>query len=201
MELKKYLDENVNLMKQLRFLRFVVFLLAVAILVNGFFVYSSGVYEKVILIPPYLEGEAYITGKDASDSYLQCMADYVCFARLNYTPANVSRQFNTFLKLLDSSIYKKYVDSLYRQKENILQLQVSSAFYPTKIRIDREKKTIFVTGFLNQWTYNKEFITSEERVYALKYRIANGRFYVTDFIGCGKSESECEGKTGKEEKF
>jgi type IV conjugative transfer system protein TraE len=199
MEFKKYLDENVNLVRQLRFLRFVVFLLAAAVVINGFFVYSSDIRHKTILIPPLIEGEAYVYGKDASDSYLKAMAEHTCFTRLNYTPTNVGKQFSAFLKLLDSSAYSVHSSALYKQKENIIQMQVSSAFFPEQVKIDRNKKIIYVSGHLSQWTYDKEFITSERRTYAVKYQINSGRFYVTDFIGCGKSISDCEGKTDEGE--
>jgi len=188
---KNYFEENAALAKQLRFLRFVVFLLAVAVIINGFFVYSSGVNQKVILVPAYIEGEAVISGRDADDDYLKAMAKYVCFLRLNYTPANVSRQFNDFLKLLSPSVYKEVSTVLYKQKENVVQMNVSSAFNPVVIELDRNQRKLFITGKLSQWTYDKQFITDEDKTYMIKYRIDMGKFIVDGFVGCEKGKESC----------
>ena len=201
MKFKNYLDENTNLTKQARLLRFVVFILVVAVVINGYFVYSSRVKSRTILIPPYLsEGEAYVSGKDASDNYLEAMAKYACFLRLNYTPANVSKQFNAFLKLLTPPAYKEQSGVLYKQKEDVIQMNVSSSFFPIEIEIDRANKRIFVTGMLNQWTYDKHFVTDERKTYVIEYRIDFGRFFIENFIGCGKSKQGCFEKVKTEKK-
>jgi len=188
---KAYFEEHVNIIAQNRKLRFIVFLMAVAVIINGFFVYSAGIHQKIVLVPPYIEGEAYVYGNNAGDSYLKSMAVYVCSLRLNYTPANVKRQFGAFLRLLPPETFKSYQVELYKLKDKVLSLRVSSAFFPFKTEVNRKRKIIFVSGRLDQWTYDKEFITSEERTYGVKYAVENGRFYVVNFLYCGKNKEGC----------
>lgn len=192
MNKKTYLFENAELKKQNRFLRFVVFLIAVAVVIQGFLVYRAGINQKIVLVPLYLEGESFVTGKDGSDAYLREMGSYVCYLRLNYAPSNVSKQFNNFLKLVDSSIFGKMQKSLYKIKEEVIQYRISSSFYPDKIEINRAKKAIFVYGKLLQWVDEKTLTSSERKIFAIKYKIESGRFYVVDFVGCGERVDECQ---------
>lgn len=192
MDKKNFLFENAELKKQNRFLRFIIFLIGVAVVIQGILVYRAGIYQKVILVPPYIEGEAYVMGKDASDSYLKEMASYVCYLRLNYSPANVGNQFNAFLKLVDSSVFGEMQKALYMVKDDVIQHKVSSSFYPDKVEVDREKKVVFVYGKLLQWVDEKTLSASEKRVFVVKYKIEGGRFYVVDFVNCGDRKEGCK---------
>jgi len=190
MKSKYYLDENANLLKQLRFLRFVVFILAVAVVVNGLFVYSTRKYDKVVLLPPQLEEEAYVSYHDASESYLASMAKHVLSLRFNYTPANVSDQFNSYLKLLSSSFYPDEMKALYKIKDEVVKSHVASAFFPEKVEVNKKEKKVYVFGKLNQWTYDKKFLVDESRLYVIKYSVNAGRFVVESLVSC-KNKDKC----------
>ncbi len=192
MDRKIYFEENANLKRQLRFLRFIIFLMAIAVIIQGYFVYSSGIHQKIILIPPYVEGEAYITGRDASDSYLRAISAQVTFLRLNYNPANVEKQMTSFLQMVDNAYYKDVKPEVLKLIDNVKELKISSVFFPENFEVDRSKKVLYITGKLFQWTENKEFITGELRVYALKYKIEGGRFWVVKFIFCGDRRDSCQ---------
>lgn len=190
MNKERYLDERANFARQVRILRFIVFLLAVAVVVNGIFVYMSGINQRTVLVPLVAEGELYVAGNDASDSYIKAMIDLALFYRMNYSPANVRLQFNSFLKLLAPSLFGEMQKELNGIIGEILESKVSSAFYPEEVRIDREKGVVLVKGRLRQWAEDRLYV-NEERQFLIKYVVRHGKFMIENFRVC-KANEECK---------
>ncbi|MEM2073605.1 MAG: TraE/TraK family type IV conjugative transfer system protein [Nitrososphaeria archaeon] len=190
MNKERYLDERANFARQVRILRFIVFLLAVAVVVNGFFVYTSGINQRTVLVPVVAEGEVYVAGNDASDSYIKAMIDLALFYRMNYSPANVKVQFNSFLKLLSPSFFGEAQTELNGIVGEILENKISSAFYTEEIRIDREKRIVSIKGRLKQWSEDRLYV-NEERQVVVKYAIGHGKFMIENLKTCRANE-ECK---------
>lgn len=181
MEIKKYLEEKANYIYGARLLKFAVIVLTFLLIVNSVITYTMIKNQKVILVPPSVSVQSYVSGSDASDDYLRAMARYVAALVLNYNPAVARAQFNDFLKLVSPSTFPSYRDAFYALADKIETGQVSSAYYITQIKVNKKEGNMILTGLLNQWTQDKQFITNETRLYILKYKINDGMFSVVEF--------------------
>jgi conjugal transfer pilus assembly protein TraE len=182
MELKRYLEERENLRASNRLLKFFVVVLGVAIVFNSFFTYFLMKQQKVVIVPPVYSDRLFISGSDASDEYLYEMASFISFLMLTYSPATARVQFNHFLKFCSPEAFNKFKPMLYSLADKVETASLSSAFFPHKIAVNRGERILEVTGTLNQWTGQHQFITNEVKKYRIKYRIQNGFFMVEDFV-------------------
>jgi conjugal transfer pilus assembly protein TraE len=181
-ELKRYLEERENLRASNRFLKFFVVVIGVAVVLNSVFTYFLMKEQKVVIVPPVYSDKLFISGRDASDEYLYSMGSFISFLMLTYSPGTARAQFNHFLKLCSPEAFPKFKSMLYSLADKIETVSVSSAFFPQKITVNRAEKSLEITGTLNQWTSQQQFITNEVRKYRIKYRIENGFFMVDDFM-------------------
>ncbi|MGB9811626.1 MAG: type IV conjugative transfer system protein TraE [Dictyoglomus turgidum] len=180
MELKKYLEEKANYAMSNRILRFFVIVIGVAFIVQSFVMYTLWKSQKVILVPPNLSSQAYISGSDASQEYLRAMARYVMTLGFCYSPGTVRSQLNDLLKLFSPEEFPSYKQVFYKIASDSEAAAVSSSFFVSKIEVDKDSKEITVTGVLNQWTQDKKFITDEVRTYKLRYAIQDGMFLLKE---------------------
>lgn len=180
MELKKYIEEKANYAASNRLLRFFVVVIGVAIVIQSFVVYSLWKSQKIVLVPPNITSQAFISGNDASDEYLRAMARYVMALTANYSPGNARSQFSDFLKLVLPERFAEYKKVFYDLADKSETGHVSSSFFVSSVKVDRTKKEIIVQGVLNQWTQDKKFITDEVKSYLISYTINDGMFYVKD---------------------
>jgi conjugal transfer pilus assembly protein TraE len=180
-ELKKYLEERENLRASNKLLKFFIVVIGIAVLLNSVFTYFLMKTNKVIIVPPVYSDKLYISGSDASDEYLFSMGNFISFLMLTYSPGTARTQFNHFLKFCSPEAFPKFKAMLYSLADKIETAQVSSVFYPYKVSVNRAEKVLEVSGLLNQWTQNQQFITNEGKRYRIKYKIQNGFFMVENF--------------------
>ncbi len=180
MELKKYMSEKDNLKAANRLLKFFVIVIGGATILNIFFTSNLVKNQKIIFIPPNISSQAFIATSDASDEYLVAIARYIGTLAFTYSPATARSQFDSLLKLFSPEVIPENKKIWYDLADRVEAGNISSAFYITKIEIFREKRELYLTGNLNQWTQDKNFITNEPRRYIISYRIDNGLFSIND---------------------
>ncbi|WP_028842921.1 TraE/TraK family type IV conjugative transfer system protein [Thermodesulfovibrio yellowstonii] len=181
MQIKKYLSEKENYALSIRVMRFFIVVIGVVVLIQSFMTYALYKSQKVVLVPPSLSTQAFVSGSDASDEYLRAMARYVCILALTYSPQNARAQFSEFLKLVNPGVVGEYKKIFYDLADKSETAAVSSSFFISKIEVDRQARKMIVTGVLNQWTGDKKFITDEIKKYHIAYSISDGMFYVREF--------------------
>ncbi len=179
--MKKYLEEKANYIYGARLFKFTVVVLVILLAIQSYITFLMIKSQKVVLVPPALSTQAYIGGSDASDEYLKAMARYVSALVLNYNPTVARAQFNDFLKLVSPQTFSVYKDAFYSLADKIETGRVSSAYYITQIKVNRKEGNMILTGLLNQWTEDKQFLSNETRQYILKYAITDGMFQVKEF--------------------
>jgi conjugal transfer pilus assembly protein TraE len=180
-ELRKYLEEKENLKASNKFLKFFIVVIGIAVVFNSIFTYFLIKEQKVVVVPPVYSDKLFISGSDASDEYLYSMGNFISFLMLTYSPATARMQFNHFLKFCSPEAFAKFKPMLYSLADKVETAQVSSAFFPQRISVNRAEKVLEVSGLLSQWTQHQQFITNEMKKYRIKYRIQNGFFMVESF--------------------
>lgn len=180
MEFKKYISEKANYAAANRVLRFFVVVVGLAVIFNSLVTYYLFTSNKVILVPPQLSTQVFVSGKDASDEYLETVARYICQLAFNYNPGNVRGQLSDLLKLVSPESFPVYQKAFYDLADRVEAGGVSSSFFVQKVTVKKTDRTMVVHGILNQWTRDKKFITDEPKRYIIHYSIRSGLFYIVD---------------------
>lgn len=184
MVLKDYFEEKVYLKQQNRFLRFFIFLLIFALVVNSLVTFYAIKNEKTILVPVGLSQTVSFSEKSPDDKYIEEIVKYVSYLAFCYTPLTVDSQFADLLSLFTPDKYSSYKTTFEKIKENVKTAGVSSFFQVTGIKINRGTRKILVTGNLQQWTQDRKFISDETRNYIIDYTFNHGKFMIIDLYEC-----------------
>ena len=81
--------------------------------------------------------------------------------------------------IITPGFYPAIHKTLYGLVDTIKKLNITSAFYPQKITVDSENKTIIVSGVKKEFT-NTTLVEDGQKQYSIQYVIVNGRFYIDD---------------------
>ena len=179
MKLDRYINKTSNLYAENRLLKFAVICIGIAVVVSGFFSYIAMQYQKVVILPPVVDRRVVITGNDVDENYVKLFTRYTMTLLNNYTAATAQSQFDEFLTLVTTSAYPQMQKTLSTLADTIRKLNMTSVYYPRKIKIDKEQRMIEISGLQKEFT-NTTLVEDGPKQYILKYRIINGRFYLDE---------------------
>ena len=182
MNFKIFMDEKANTEAANRLLKFIVLVIGGTVLVNSVMIYTVTRHERTILVPAGLNSRVEITDGQASDSYIELMTRYSVGLALNYTPATAREQFGELLNLYSPDAFPEARKAFYSIADTVETAGVTSSFYISRIKVDRVKGLIEVTGLARQFGQDGNALGGEKQTeYELSYRISDGRFMLTGF--------------------
>jgi conjugal transfer pilus assembly protein TraE len=179
MNLDRYIKKSSNLYAENRLLKFAVICIGIAVVISGFFSYIAMQYQKVVILPPVVDRRVVITGNRVDENYVKLFTRYAMTLLNNYTAATAQSQFDEFLALVTASAYPEMQKTLSTLADTIRKLNMTSVYYPQKIRIDKENRIIEITGLQKEFT-NTTLVEDGPKQYIIKYAITNGRFYIDE---------------------
>jgi len=179
MKLDIYLQKASNLYAENRLLKFVIIILAAAVVFSSVFSYKALKYEKVVLIPPNVHSKIMIVGDKPNNEYIKQFSRYVVALALDYTSASARGQFDELLTMFTPGAYKKYKQVFYTLADQLeTAANISNAFYIQKIKVT--KKAVLVQGV--EKTFIADTLDSQKvNTYRIGYMFKDGRFMITDF--------------------
>ncbi|PIP41788.1 MAG: pilus assembly protein [Desulfobacterales bacterium CG23_combo_of_CG06-09_8_20_14_all_51_8] len=180
MKLETFIQTSSNLYAENRLLKFVVVCIGIAVIINSFFSYAALQYQKVVILPPVVDKRITISGNEVNEDYVRLFTRYAMTLLNTYTTGSAQGQFEEFVEnLVTPEFYPDIRDTLFGLVDTIKRLNITSAFYPQKIDVDMENKTITVLGVKKEFT-NTTLVEDGKRQYNITYVIVNGRFYIDD---------------------
>lgn len=173
---KGYMNMTSAMWAENRLLKFVVVVIGVMSLWNTIQIQRSFDSQKTILIPPVMPTPLEISGSHASESTLDAYGRYVVSLMGTFTPSTARSQFDALLTFYAPESFEEAKIQLYDLADRIEVSLVSNTFFVQKvISTPRELK---VYG-LNKQFSEATTLGDEKRVYLIKYKIMNGRFFLT----------------------
>ena len=169
-----YLQKASNLFLENRLLKFVIVVLAVAVLGNSMLTLRAVTYQRVVLIPPTMTGTVEFVQGRPTDRYIRDITRQIIHLSTTYSPANARAQFDELLKFYAPESYPAASTTWYALAGRVEEAQVSSAFYLEHIRLVKDN-IIEVTGVSRQFASDTPLETAS-KTYVLLYRIDDGRF-------------------------
>jgi conjugal transfer pilus assembly protein TraE len=182
MDHKLYLSKVSNVFAENRLLKFTVVVLGLSLLFFGVEVRQAVNNQKIILVPLTLTDETAIDGNSVSDDYLEKMTRYVMGLAVNYTPATARGNFDRLLKLFRPQEFPAARKTFYELASSVEVSKNTTAFFISKISVDRKKGEIEVSGTRKQFGDSSALPDSGGlKVYYIDYVVESGSFMITNF--------------------
>ena len=176
-----FLQKTSNLFTENRLLKFVISVLALAVVVNSFLVSKAIKYQRIILIPPKLTGTVEFVQGRPSDQYIRDMARRIVSLATTYSPATARSQFSELLSLYAPEAYPQASKAWYALAGRVEESHVSNVFYSKNLILDSSDNQLEIIGERKQFTDDK-LLDTIRKTYVARYRLEDGRFYLLSFM-------------------
>jgi len=177
MTFKLFQSKVDNLISENRLLKFVVLVLAGSTIVCMILSLYAMKTQKTIILPPVVDKRIVISGTTVNDDYLKLYGRYITSLLLCWHPSSISSGFSDLLTLATPEHFGELKTELSRNEKAMKKIQASSMFYPSKMIIDRKKKSMVITGTRRLFT-PAAVLEKELRSYRVDYTILNGRLFI-----------------------
>ena len=188
MKIDLFTSRMSNLFLENRLLKFVVVVMAAAVIFNSFVVYRAVKYQRVVIVPPKLtENIEFVHGKPNA-TYVKDVVRNITSLGTTYTPAIARRQFEELLTYYAPEAYPEGSKAWYTLAGMVEDARTSSIFFIQDINLKND--TAEILGTLKQFTGDTPFV-GETRTYIIQYRFVDGRFQILSFrqkIAGGKNK-------------
>jgi len=175
----KFLSYLEKLEKENRLLYlFVAGLLLVNVL-EGILLYKASVSRTVIVMPPRVEKEFWVSGDTLSRAYLEQVAIFLADRILSVSPENVDKSLDMIgvFFTTDPEGLKAIRESLKEYAVVIKRENYSQMFYPLSVVIT--EKNLTVEGVLRK-VVGTTYAGQERRSITFSYEVRNGRLFITE---------------------
>lgn len=177
----KYFSLMKKLEDEVRWQAIVIIVLVLALVVEGILLFRAYMTKTVIVLPPRIDREFYVSGNVLSFSYLDQTAKYLADRILSVSPVNVDSSLASTYPFLttDPSQLKAIKDSFTAYANSIKQNDLWQAFYPLRTLLDERNQKVAVEGILKKTTGNV-YVGEERKTIVFTYEVQNGRFIVRE---------------------
>ena len=108
-------------------------------------------HQSRTLVPPTISKAFTVSDREVDEPYLEQMADYLIYLKLNVTPGNVARQFGQLLEYVEEQSWHNIQPKLIREANVIKKGNVSSQFSVETVRISLETLQVQLHGKLQKY--------------------------------------------------
>ncbi|EJV8818785.1 type IV conjugative transfer system protein TraE [Vibrio parahaemolyticus] len=142
-------------------------------LVLGYTSYQALTHQSRTLVPPSISKAFTISDGDVDEPYLEQMADYLLYLKLNVTPGSVGRQFGQLLDYVDEQHWHIIQPKLLREANIIKKDNISSQFSVEEVRISLETLQVQLYGKLQKYVGQRP-LEPEMKWYQVNFRYDHG---------------------------
>lgn len=179
--MRKFYSILEKLQLEIRWQAYTIMALLAVVFLEGIFMFRLATHQTVILVPPKVDRELWISGNELSRAYLEQVGIYLADRILNVSPANVDSSLASVYPFLTTN-----PDELKAIKEVFASYASSvknndwwQSFYPMKVTIDASRQMLSIEGILKKITGNT-YVGEERRIIVFKFTVQDGRFIVRE---------------------
>jgi conjugal transfer pilus assembly protein TraE len=136
--------------------------------------------EKVVVVPPIVNRDFWVSSDTVSDSYLEQMAEFFSSLLLNVTPNSFVTRSEHLLQHVEPNAYAKIKAQLVEQQLEIERRAMSTTFHPSSFKVDRSRLVVELKGQLKILMGNAS-VESQSKTYQIKFAQHHGRLYIQQF--------------------
>lgn len=142
-------------------------------------VLKAYVNKSRTITPPAISQAFTISDTGVDAPYLQQMAEYFAFLRLNVTPGSVNHQYNQLETYINEKNWHQVQPQLLEEKTTIKRQNISSHFTITDVQVALDDKMVKLTGNLNKYV-GKRALQPETVDYIVSMDYSNGELSLLD---------------------
>jgi len=172
-KLDKYIYENWTF-------RIVTLILAGVIALEGYLIVEKVNNQRVVILPPKITKEFWVSGNRVSKSYLEQMGTYIAYSLLNVTPDNSKMVLSLILPFVEPDFYAQVRSAIQEQLDYIVNNQISRVFYPASIDVSKAG-VIKIKGLIKD-TIGNNVVNQYTAEVNIGYTIKQGRFFINSII-------------------
>ena len=172
-KLDKYIYENWTF-------RIVTIVLLGIIAFQAYLIAEKAQNQRVVVLPPKITKPFWVAGEQISKSYLEQMGYFIAFYLFNISPHTAKNSIENILTYVEPQFYSKVKAELYKQVNYITQNDISRAFYPSKVIVDKAGE-IKVIGIVKD-TIGGKVVNQQPIELTIGYKIKQGRFWINSLV-------------------
>jgi len=175
----KYFDLLSKLDAQARFLGLVSSLLAFALLFMAFTVYSLYSKKAIVILPPKVDREFWVSGDTLSSAYLEQVAYYIADRVMTVSPQNVESSLDMIRPFFSTNPedLENLDRVLIRIAKVVKENDYYQVFYPLRFMLDGKRQRLAVEGIVRKMS-GMQYIGQERKRVVIEFFVRNGRFFV-----------------------
>ena len=159
------------------FLRSLLILLAVGFILNAS-VFKQR--ERIIVVPPQLTEEFWIEEDKASPEYLEQMGVFFAILGGNLSPGNAEFNVKVLTDYLSHQKYAAMRSELASQALYIKRNNITQAFFPSTIQVDRDRNAVTVEGDVIR-NIGTVKVSQEKMVFHMRFVTNNFKLSLDEF--------------------
>lgn len=136
-------------------------------------VFKAYVNKSRTITPPTISQAFTISDTGVDAAYLQQMAEYFAFLKLNVTPGSVDHQYNQLESYVNETTWHQVQPLLIEEKATIKHQNISSHFTVTKAQVALDDRMVKLIGNLNKYV-GKRALEPEIASYIVSMDYHNG---------------------------
>jgi conjugal transfer pilus assembly protein TraE len=174
MRFDKFIKDWKTLLAENFFLKATTLLFGVGLVLNAT-VFKKN--EVIIVSPPEVREEYWITKNNASEDYIEQMGVFFSILSGNLSPTNAAYNINALLKYVSSDIYPDIKNSLMGEAMMVIENNMNTSFYPSDAKV--EDNMVIVNGESVRRIGAAKPVT-EKVMYKMGFAVKNYRLYLTE---------------------
>jgi len=177
----KYFSDFERLVKEVRFQAIIIYALLFIVLLQGIMLYRATTNKMVVVIPPRVDREFWVSGENLSYAYIEQVAVYLADSLLSVAPPNVDKALTRVMPFLttDPAQVKEIRDSFAAYAKAVKENDWWQSFYPMRVVVNEKQQRIDVYGVLRKMTGNIYVGQENNKVISFNYEVRNGRLIIT----------------------
>lgn len=158
------------------FLRFLLLLLAVALIANGVFKRA----DRIIVSPPAIEKQFWVDQDKASKEYLEQMGVFLATLGGNLSPGNAEFSAKVISGYAVTSKYNEVFGEMSSQALYIKKNNIQQSFFPVSVNVDEQNNQVLVMGTAVRGV-GTTTVSRENVVFKMKFELKNYKLYLDEY--------------------
>jgi len=177
----RYFSDFERLAKEVRFQAIIIYVLLFIVLLQGIMLYRAATNKVVVVIPPKVDREFWVSGETLSYAYIEQVSVYLADSLLSVSPATVDKSISRIMPFLttDPAQVKEIRDSFAAYAKAVKENDWWQSFYPMRVVVNEKQQRIDVYGVLRKMTGNIYVGQEANKVISFNYEVRNGRLIIT----------------------
>ena len=182
-----------SLVISVKFIACIAFLSIITNILLGWFILFKT--KTVLRLVPFCFSKPIsVNGNEFNSEYIEMMGALFATQKLNFTPQTISGSQEFLLHYVDPDTYVSFRNELFKEKEKIIDSNLSGSFYIKRIDSNLHDLSVKITGTLK---LNAGINATKEiqKTYGIYFSNKSGMLFIKNFVPLKNTHEEYKWKS------